>query len=1084
MDPRFVLGLCEQPALFKRGKLNRSDGRVPKQEPLLAKNNASPKRPSTQHKASRTPSRLSPMSRTPSMDRPTTSPVHNMSPLDFVGKATGLTPVARYGFAESPSPPRKAASPGPPKAEVPNPAEDRFKTATLQVCELLIAPTETTSIKVVLQLAQTLCDAESAVLYLVKHDDNGNQCGLVNAVIPDKPLSIAGLAGAAVSSMKTVLIQHTAYEDPRYSRHVDQDHFGLTDSLCYAPILNARGQLMAVLGVWNKVRSVDNPHGCFTSHDARLVTFLGPHCYKVATAERKIVAEEKQEQEERLPLFSPPPVQEEAVEEEEEEEVLPRTALLPYAPLELMLDEMNIENGTDTAVLTGALKHAMEAVHAEAAAIYLESPGKKPSENIIRCLRVESVGGVVSVQEVSELHGSMAHKAFSASAPCHTATPLTDATFCPRYDRLVKNELKNVFAVPIVPSIVKSTTAVRALGVLVINNATSKTAVDVNDAAVVEAHKAQLCFCAVAIGLGLYASRQRHSEAVKLKQCEKQASAIASLTSCEELHPFAAVLARQVADAFDATHAVVHLCVEGRELHPLATEKGVLNPDEVLGIILAVDDYNDMNKPELGANRLGLAGNCAKGTEGKAIRLESSFEDMRFGEAADVHIGNRPQSSISAPIVDSNMQVLGVVQVERKCPFTSGDEEVLCNLLASSSQPLIIRTRHKQLVESRASATWLITEAQRQLLHAALHESPGVTTFDWASDVIEIICTRLSVQTFQIFLRDQASGKLLRHMSSASQLSMPHRNDLDSELQQLTQLNEAEIEALQTGLAFKCFTESSTVLSDHPHDQSEFNVNVDLATCGTEQLLTIHIPDGSRNAPARGCLQLMSKGFTSQQVSIAEEAAALIGQAMIIRECVSATTDQSNRRRAALSISSATLTDLPTIQHALAVAMSMMCAFTNTDKACLVLCEDGWWAAGAALRVVGLSWTDGQPPALVGNGVLVEEGDDTDPVSSEAAEFAGSVLELGQHSTEGSGLVQRDGKFGIPLRTAEGQSFGCVVLHGVGTLAAEEDVQCILAAMKAKVTNSDLASLVVGIRDAQIAEAVVGEDKPTIEDAK
>ena len=90
---------------------------------------------------------------------------------------------------------------------------------------------------------------------------------------------------------------------------------------------------------------------------------------------------------------------------------------------------------------------------------------------------------------------------------------------------------------------------------------------------------------------------------MKLKQCEKQASAITSLTSCEELHPFAAVLARQVADAFDATHTVVHLCVEGRELHPLATEKGVLNPDEVLGIILAVDDYNDMNKPELGTNR-------------------------------------------------------------------------------------------------------------------------------------------------------------------------------------------------------------------------------------------------------------------------------------------------------------------------------------------------------------------------------------------------------------------------------------------------------------------------------------------------
>lgn len=228
--------------------------------------------------------------------------------------------------------------------------------------------------------------------------------------------------------------------------------------------------------------------------------------------------------------------------------------------------------------------------------------------------------------------------------------------------------------------------------------------------------------------------------------------------------------------------------------------------------------------------RLGLAGNCAKGTEGKAIRLESSFEDMRFGEAADVHIGNRPQSSISAPIVDSNMQVLGVVQVtrntwlmssaelvlqvERKCPFTHGDEDVLCNLLASSSQPLVIRTRHKQLVDSRASATWLITEAQRQLLHAALHESPGVTTFDWASDVIEIICARLSVQTFQIFLRDQTSGKLLRHMSSASQLSMPHRNDLDSELQQLTQLNQAEIEALQTGLAFKCFTESSTVTTN------------------------------------------------------------------------------------------------------------------------------------------------------------------------------------------------------------------------------------------------------------------------------
>ena len=223
----------------------------------------------------------------------------------------------------------------------------------------------------------------------------------------------------------------------RYNRHIDQDHFGLTDSLCYAPILNARGELMAVLGVWNKVRSVDNPHGCFTGHDARLVKFLGPHCYKVATAERKVIAEEKQEQKERLPLFSPPPVQEEAVEEEEEEEVLPRTALLPYAPLELMLDEMNIENGTDTAVLTGALKHAMEAVNAEAAAIYLESPGvlspsKKPSENMIRCLRVESVGGVVSVQETSELHSSLAHKAFSASAPCHTATPLTDSTFCPR----------------------------------------------------------------------------------------------------------------------------------------------------------------------------------------------------------------------------------------------------------------------------------------------------------------------------------------------------------------------------------------------------------------------------------------------------------------------------------------------------------------------------------------------------------------------------------------------------------------------------------------------------------------------------
>ena len=84
-----------------------------------------------------------------------------------------------------------------------------------QVCELLIAPTETTSIKVVLQLAQTLCDTESAVLYLVKHDDSGNQCGLVNAVIPDKPLSIVGLVGAVVSSMKPVLIQHAAYEDPR-----------------------------------------------------------------------------------------------------------------------------------------------------------------------------------------------------------------------------------------------------------------------------------------------------------------------------------------------------------------------------------------------------------------------------------------------------------------------------------------------------------------------------------------------------------------------------------------------------------------------------------------------------------------------------------------------------------------------------------------------------------------------------------------------------------------------------------------------------------------------------------------------------
>jgi len=260
---------------------------------------------------------------------------------------------------------------------------------------------------------------------------------------------------------------------------------------------------------------------------------------------------------------------------------------------------------------------------------------------------------------------------------------------------------------------------------------------------------------------------------------------------------------------------------------------------------------------------------------------------------------------------------------------------------------------------------------------------------------------------------------------------------------------------------------------------------VDLATSiETEQLLTIHIP-GSLPDDARGCLQFRSSGFTSAQVSIAEEAAAMLGQAMLIRETVNSTCDQSNRRHAALTVSTAALHELPTPKDALVVAMSMMCALTDSTKAYLALCEDGWWASGAALRVVelshevclpavpGLSFAAGDPtPVLKGYGVLVEDGatDDVDAASAENAQFAETVLD-----TDDGVYHVPGGMCGVPLKTAEGQLFAVVVMHDVSKVIFEDDVQGLVAAMQSEFSNKDLPALVLSIRDTPVVEAVAEE---------
>lgn len=129
-----------------------------------------------------------------------------------------------------------------------------------------------------------------------------------------------------------------------------------------------------------------------------------------------------------------------------------------------------------------------------------------------------------------------------------------------------------------------------------------------------------------------------------------------------------------------------------------------------------------------------------------------------------------------------------------------------------------------------------------------------------------------------------------------------------------------------------------------------YNESVDLPLLSaSQQLLSIPFPDG-RN----GCLQLRADEFNEHTVQLVQEAVAVLAPVFEWREDATACADITSSLSAAARAGAIGVQEAAEAHTAIALAAAMIVGAVKASQCWVVLCEDGWWASGAAIRIIEL----------------------------------------------------------------------------------------------------------------------------------
>jgi len=193
-----------------------------------------------------------------------------------------------------------------------------------------------------------------------------------------------------------------------------------------------------------------------------------------------------------------------------------------------------------------------------------------------------------------------------------------------------------------------------------------------------------------------------------------------------------------------------------------------------------------------------------------------------------------------------------------------------------------------------------------------------------------------------------------------------------------------------------------------------------------------------------------------------QEAVAVLSPVLEWRQSVIASAEIASSLSSAARAGAMGVQDATELPEALALAASMVCAATDASQCWLVLCEDGWWASGAATRVLELEEHKLQFP-----GVLVDPDNKDVP---EPSEVISGVVEMARDTLDAGAMASAESLGGLPLLTTEKALFGCLVLQHPSWDLNQALCSLILSNLSNRIGNSQLASLLGVARDGAAPE--------------
>ncbi|MEZ4270109.1 MAG: GAF domain-containing protein [Myxococcota bacterium] len=183
---------------------------------------------------------------------------------------------------------------------------------------------------------------------------------------------------------------------------------------------------------------------------------------------------------------------------------------------------------------------------------------------------------------------------------------------------------------------------------------------------------------------------------------------------------------------------------------------------------------------ELGA---GIAGWVAK--HGKSLCIADAYEDKRFNRDVDARTGFRTRSIVAVPLLDSQKNLIGVLQaLNRKHGIFSEDDVGLLEAIAAevayavenAQQAQTLIDQNKELYAARARADRRREELD--LLYQLERETSASADLDALLDsVIVRACNRLRSQAGSVLLLEKQKSELyFRGVSGVTPTTYPRPN--------------------------------------------------------------------------------------------------------------------------------------------------------------------------------------------------------------------------------------------------------------------------------------------------------------------